>query len=133
MIFCNFPRGGPKKRKKKKSCTPTLQKWLFLRKITKKYVYPILGQKNTQLGAVQCSKISYSWILANLMRITKLFSKLTLVKNWQFGRGNVKRCRPKIKNIFLFSHTISHFLVKLDCMSFVTKIFHSKFPIQRHF
>ena len=38
------------------------------------------------------------------MKITKLFSKLRLVKNWQFGRGKREALSTKNREHFLFSH-----------------------------
>ena len=107
----------------KKSSTPYRPKMtVFGGKITKNYVFPNLGQKSLT-WCLSMLQINFPWFLANKKRNTKLFSKLRLVKNWQFCRGNVKRWRPKI-----FPYNLA-FLVKLDCMSYVTIIFHSNFQI----
>jgi len=50
------------------------------------------------------------------MRITKLFSKLRLVKNWQSGREKREALSTENRDHFsLFPYNL-HFLVKLGCM-----------------
>ena len=72
-------------------------------------------------------------IFMNEMRITKLFSKLRLVKNWQSGREKREALSTENRDHFsLFPYNL-HFLVKLGCMSYVTIICSSKFPIQWRF
>ena len=84
----------------KKSSTPYRPKMtVFGGKITKNYVFPNLGQKSLT-WCLSMLQINFPWFLANKKRNTKLFSKLRLVKNWQFCRGNVKRWRPKIEKKF---------------------------------
>ena len=58
--------------------------------------------KKNQLGANQCSKINSSRFWANEMRINKLFSKLRLVKNLQFGRGKRRALLTENREHFFF-------------------------------
>ena len=100
--------GDNKVWKKRKKIPPPLppQKWPCLRKNYKKLRFSNFRPKKHQLGANQYSKISCSWFLANQMRITKLFSKLRLIKNWPFGRGKREALSTKNRACFL---TYQHF------------------------
>ena len=119
---------------RKKNPPPlTPKKWPCLRKNHKNYVFSNLRGKKTQLGGNQYSKVNFMWFLANKMRITKLFSKLRLVKNWQSGREKREALSTENRDHFsLFPYNL-HFLVKLGCMSYVTIICSPKFPIQWRF
>ena len=43
------------------------------------------------------------------MQITKLFSKLRLVENWQFGRGKREAVTTENRNFFLFPYNLAFF------------------------